>query len=70
MSIVLLALRVLRWALWLGFLGYSVYFVTHRPLFFNHLGHLLHSTELVLFGLPVREKVDRSSTAPLADLRQ
>jgi hypothetical protein len=48
----LMALRSLRWALWLTYLGYSVYFVLHRTIFFNSLGHLLPSSELVLFGLP------------------
>ena len=48
-----MATRILRWALWFGFLGYSLYFITHRADNMNLLGQLLLSTELFLFGLPL-----------------
>jgi len=47
------SMRILRWALWFGFLGYSLYFVTHREDNMNLLGQLLLTTEFALFGFPL-----------------
>ena len=45
--------RCLRWGLWLGFFGYCIAFVAHRPNYVNSFGNLLHSTEFWMFGLPI-----------------
>jgi hypothetical protein len=42
--------RILRWACWLGFLGFCVYFVSDRQPHLNSFGHLLPVTEAALFG--------------------
>ena len=47
------AARILRWAFWLAFLAYSVYFVSDRTQHFNSFGQLKHHAEAVLFGLPL-----------------
>ena len=45
--------RYTRWILWLGFLGLSAEFVIHRPQNLDSFGHLLPTTELLMFALPV-----------------
>jgi hypothetical protein len=47
------AVRAVRWLLWIAFLGYSLEFVLNRESHLNNFGHLLFSTELVMFGLPL-----------------
>jgi hypothetical protein len=42
--------RVLRWASWLYFLGFAIYFVSDRQPHLNSFGHLLPITELQMFG--------------------
>jgi hypothetical protein len=46
-------LRALRWALWIGFLAYSLEFVLNRASHMNSFGQLVFSTEVVMFGLPL-----------------
>jgi hypothetical protein len=45
--------RVLRWILWLSAIAYYVEFTLHRHGHLNQFGHLLHTTEFWMFGLPV-----------------
>ena len=47
------ATRILRWALWLGFIGYSLYFISNRAPHLTQFGHLKHSAEIFMFGLPL-----------------
>jgi hypothetical protein len=47
------AIRYLRWALWLGFVGYGFYFASDRAPHLDQFGHLKPSVEMVMFGLPV-----------------
>jgi hypothetical protein len=44
-------LRVLRWALWIGFVLFGLYISQFREQFFNQFGHLETIPELSLFGL-------------------
>ena len=46
-----LAFRALRWLFWLGFLGYSLAYISNPVAYLNSFGHLLPSTELAFFGL-------------------
>ena len=45
--------RILRWAFWLGFLGFCLYFISDRTPHFSPLGQLAHHAEAFLFGLPL-----------------
>jgi len=47
------ALRGLRWLLWAAFLGYALLYWLNPSSYHDHFGHLLLSTELVMYGLPV-----------------
>ena len=47
------AMRIVRWALWLGFVGYCLYFVSNRAPHLTQFGHLKHSAEIFMFGLPL-----------------
>jgi hypothetical protein len=46
-------LRALRWVLWLGIIAYYVYVAAFRDDHLTAFGHLLRSTEMFMFGLPV-----------------
>jgi hypothetical protein len=46
-------MRIVRWALWLGFIGYSLYFISNRAPHLTQFGHLKHSAEIFMFGLPL-----------------
>ena len=48
-----LAMRALRWLLWIGFFAYNAHYLLYRPQHINQFGHLLVSTELAMFGLGV-----------------
>jgi len=41
--------RLLRWAAWIFFLGFSFYFAANRQPHLNSFGHLLHETEAKFF---------------------
>jgi hypothetical protein len=45
--------RVLRWALWLATAAYYINFSIFRAEHLNSFGHLLPSTEAVMFLLPL-----------------
>jgi hypothetical protein len=45
--------RIVHWLLWIGFVGYCLYFVYDRAPHLNQFGHLSYATEFVLFGLPL-----------------
>jgi hypothetical protein len=45
--------RALKWLIWLGFVGYSLYFIQDRSPHLNQFGHLTISTEMMMFGLPL-----------------
>jgi hypothetical protein len=44
-------MRILRWLLWIGFVGHSLYFVYDRAPHLTQFGHLTMGTELAMFGL-------------------
>lgn len=46
-------MRLLRWLLWIAFLGYCVYFAMSPQEHIDRLGRLLLSTEMMMFGLPL-----------------
>jgi hypothetical protein len=46
-------MRIVRWALWLGYIGYSLYFISDRAPHLTQFGHLKHSAEIFMFGLPL-----------------
>lgn len=48
-----IAFRILRWALWLATAGYYLQFFMYRSSHLTPFGHLLTTTELWMFGLPV-----------------
>ena len=48
--VVWLFFRLLRWASWLYFFGFSFYFLFSRQIHLNSFGHLLPITELQMFG--------------------
>ena len=69
--------RIVKWLLWAGFLGYSLYFVSDRAPHLNQFGNLSGRTELILFGLPILavvagllELMFREKATPLADRLQ
>ena len=45
--------RILRWLLWVGFFGFCLYFVYDRAPHLTQFGHLKHSAEIFMFGLPL-----------------
>ena len=46
-------IRAIRWLIWIAFVAYCLEFVINRESHLNQFGHLLTSTEMVMFGLPV-----------------
>lgn len=46
------AMRYLRWGLWIGTVVYAVYFVSDRAPHLTQFGHLKHTAEFFMFGLP------------------
>jgi hypothetical protein len=42
--------RLVRWMAWATLLGFSFYFVQDRAPHLTSFGHLLHSTEMIMFG--------------------
>lgn len=44
--------RCLRWLLWLSYFAYSAEFVLNRDAHLTQFGHLLPTTEALMFGLP------------------
>jgi len=44
-------MRILRWLLWIGFVGHSLYFVYNRAPHLTQFGHLTLRTEITMFGL-------------------
>jgi purine-cytosine permease-like protein len=48
-----LVLRVMRWLSWVGFFGYSFYFLVDRESHLDAYGHLLPTTEMALFGFGI-----------------
>ena len=47
------ALRLLRWVLWIAFLGFTFYVLRHPQDYLNSFGQLSPRTELILFALPM-----------------
>ena len=45
------ALRILRWASWLGAIAFAVYFQTTREQHINQFGQLLPLSEFLMFTL-------------------
>jgi hypothetical protein len=45
--------RCLRWLLWLGAVAYGAEFVLNRDAHLTQFGHLLPTTEALMFGLPL-----------------
>ncbi len=45
--------RVLRWALWISFLGYLLYVHFNRAMIFTKLNQLPAAVEISIFGLAV-----------------
>ena len=43
--------RALRWLLWLAFFAYCLEFVINRESHINQFGHLVLTTETLMFGL-------------------
>lgn len=46
-----MALRLARWACWIGFLVYAFATTLDRPAYLSKFGQPLHTTEAWLFGL-------------------
>ena len=46
-----MALRITRWACWIGFLVYAFMTTLDRPAYLNAFGQPLHTTEGWIFGL-------------------
>jgi hypothetical protein len=46
-------MRIVKWLLWIGFLIFSAYFVYDRAAHLDQFGNLSHTTEALLFGLPL-----------------
>jgi hypothetical protein len=42
--------RVLRWASWIVFLGFSFWFAADQTPYLNSFGHLLPIAEVIMFG--------------------
>lgn len=47
------SMRILKWLLWAGFIGHSLYFVSNRAPHLTKFGHLTTETEYIMFGLPL-----------------
>lgn len=47
------AMRVLRWGLWIGAVAFYIYFYSNRAPHLTQFGHLKHSAEAFMFGLPI-----------------
>jgi hypothetical protein len=45
--------RISRWALWLGTIAYYSFFMADRDSHLDQFGHLLITTEVWMFGLPL-----------------
>ena len=52
-SLLWLFFRCLRWLLCLGAVAYCIEFYVHRSDHLNSFGHLLHTTEFCMFGIPL-----------------
>ena len=48
-----LFLRVLRWASWIVFFGFAIYFVHDRTPHINSFNNLLRLSEAMMFGPPI-----------------
>jgi polyferredoxin len=46
-------MRALKWLLWAGFLGYSLYFVLNPAPHLTQFGHLTLQADIAMFGLPL-----------------
>jgi hypothetical protein len=46
-------MRLMKWLLWIGFVGHSLYFMYDNTPHLDSFGHLTVKTELVMFGLPL-----------------
>jgi hypothetical protein len=42
--------RLVRWIAWATLLGFSLYFIQDRAPHLTSFGHLLHTTEAIMFG--------------------
>jgi hypothetical protein len=51
--VIWLAMRALRWLLWIGFFAYNAHYLLYRSQHIDQFGHLLITTELAMFGLGV-----------------
>jgi hypothetical protein len=51
--VIWLFLRTAGWLLWLGYVGYSIKFSIFRESHLDPYGHLLITTEFLMFGLPM-----------------
>ena len=47
------AARILRWTVWIAFIGYVIYFMQTRASHFNEYGQISTSTNLAIFGLGI-----------------
>lgn len=48
-----LILRASRWALLTFFLAFGLHFIAYREIYLDQFGHILPTTELLLFALPL-----------------
>jgi hypothetical protein len=46
-----IGMRAIRWLLWIGFLLYSLHYILYPQGHLDQFGHLLRSTEAMMFGL-------------------
>jgi hypothetical protein len=72
-------LRALTWLFWIAFIAYGAEYLFNREGHIDSFGHLLPSTELFMFGLPLaavfiglltmlaRERAGVVRTQPLMD---
>jgi hypothetical protein len=44
-------MRILKWLLWAGFAGHSLYFAYDRAPHLTKFGHLTNATAFLMFGL-------------------
>ena len=56
-----MALRLARWACWIGFLVYAFATTLDRPAYLSKFGQPLHTTEAWLFGLVLLRRRRASS---------
>jgi hypothetical protein len=45
--------RAVKWLLWVGFFGFSLYFVYNRAPYLTQFGHLTLEADIYMFGLPL-----------------